>query len=115
MVKSLLVTIPAYLDAAILPAMVKQQYLAQYRALLAQLDTVQIPVDYNVSDPHNHALIVKEQAQMCVNILSAPEPNHSNELRQQLVDHCRKWDQVYQYNARELYPELMDIWDRYGY
>jgi sulfatase maturation enzyme AslB (radical SAM superfamily) len=115
MVKSLLVTIPAYLDAAILPAMVKQQYLAQYRALLAQLDTVQVPVDYNVSDPHNHALIVKEQAQMCVNILSAHEPNDSNELRQQLVDHCRKWDQVYQYNARELYPELMDIWDRYGY
>jgi hypothetical protein len=114
-VKSLLVTNPAYLEAAILPATVKQQYLTQYRDLLAQLDNVQIPAEYNASDPHNHVLIVKKQAQMCVNILSAPEPNNSDALRQQLVDHCRKWDQVYQYNARELYPELMDIWDRYGY
>ena len=114
-VKSLLVTKPAYLDAAILPAAVKQQYLAQYQSLLAELDTVQVPVDYNASDLHNNALIVKEQVQMCVNILSAPEPNDSNELRQQMVDHCRKWDQVYQYNARELYPELTDVWDQYGY
>lgn len=114
-VKSLLVTKPAYLEAAILPATVKQQYLTQYRDLLAQLDNVQVPVEYNASDPHNHVLIVKKQAQMCVNILSAPEPNNSNALRQQLVDHCRKWDQVYQYNARELYPELIDMWDRYGY
>ena len=114
-VKSLLVAKPAYLDAAILPATVKQQYLVQYQSLLAQLDTVQVPVDYNASDLHNNALIVKEQVQMCVNILSAPEPNDSDELRQQMVDHCRKWDQVYQYNARELYPELTDVWDRYGY
>ena len=62
-VKSLLVAKPAYLDAAILPATVKQQYLVQYQSLLAQLDTVQVPVDYNASDLHNNALIVKEQVQ----------------------------------------------------
>jgi hypothetical protein len=103
------------LDAAILPAKVKQQYIKTYQALIAKLDTIQVPVDYNTSDPNNIATIVKEQAQMYINVLSAPEPDNSDELRRQMVDHCRRWDQVYGYDARALYPELTEVWDRYGY
>ena len=114
-VKSLLVIKPAYLDAAILPAKVKQQYIKNYQALIAKLDTIQVPVDYNTSDPNNTATIVKEQAQMYINVLSASEPDNSDELRRQMVDHCRRWDQVYGYDARALYPELTEVWDRYGY
>ena len=114
-VKSLLVTKPDFLDAVILPAPVKQQYLVSYQALIDRLDAIKIPRDYNASDPHNTALIVKEQAHMCMNILTMPQPNNVDELYQQLVAHCCKWDQVYGYDARELYPELMQIWDRYGY
>jgi MoaA/NifB/PqqE/SkfB family radical SAM enzyme len=115
MVKSLLVNSPRFLDAVILPDTVKQQYLLSYQDLVGQLSTVQVPVDYNASDPHNHAINIKEQAQMCVSILSQPEPQDAMTLHQQMVDHCRKWDQVYQYNARELYPELAEIWDEHGY
>jgi hypothetical protein len=32
-----------------------------------------------------------------------------------LVEHCKKWDGVYNYNARQLYPELKEIWDQYDY
>jgi hypothetical protein len=114
-VKSLLVTDPQYLDAAILPDRVKQQYLSTYRSFLSQLEHIEIPVDYNASDPHNHAINVKEQAQMCVNILCQPEPAGAPELQRQMVEHCRRWDQVYEYNAKELYPELAEIWDQHGY
>jgi molybdenum cofactor biosynthesis enzyme MoaA len=114
-VKSLLVVKPNFLDAVILPAAVKQQYLVSYQALIDRLDEIKIPRDYNASDPHNTALIVKEQAHMCMNILTTPEPNNVDELHQQLVAHCCKWDQVYGYDARELYPELAQVWDRYGY
>ena len=114
-VKSLLVTKPDFLDAVILPYPVKQQYLESYQMLIDQLSHIQVPKDYNASDPHNNALIVKEQAHMCMNILSQPEPNNAEQLRQQMVDHCRKWDQVYRYDARALYPELKQVWDQYGY
>jgi len=114
-VKSLLVNTPAFLDAVILPDLVKKQYLNYYQDFINQLDHVQIPVDFNASDPHNSAMIIKEQAQMCMNILSQPQPSNTKELHQLMVDHCSKWDQVYKYNARELYPELQGIWDRYGY
>ena len=60
-------------------------------------------------------MIVKEQAYMCMNVLSQPEPDDVGELRQLMVEHCRKWDQVYGYDARALYPELTEVWDQYGY
>jgi len=114
-VKSLLVTKPDFLDAVILPIAVKQQYLESYQALIDRLGDIRIPQDYNASDPHNTALIVKEQAHMCMNILHSPDPTNVGELRQRMVDHCRKWDRVYDYDARALYPELADIWTQYGY
>ena len=50
-----------------------------------------------------------------MNVLSQPEPDDVGELRQLMVEHCRKWDQVYGYDARALYPELTEVWDQYGY
>jgi sulfatase maturation enzyme AslB (radical SAM superfamily) len=114
-VKSLLVNTPKFLDAAILPHTVKQQYLEHYQPLVNRLHHIQVPVDYNASDPHNHALIVKEQVQMCMNILTQPAPPDAEQQRQLMVEHCSKWDKVYGNDARALYPELAEVWDQYDY
>jgi sulfatase maturation enzyme AslB (radical SAM superfamily) len=115
MIKSMLVITPDFLNAVILPNSVKQQYLKHYQDLIDRLSHVQVPIDYNASDPHNYMQITKEQAQLCMNILTAPEPENADELRKLMVEHCKKWDQIYGYNARELYPELTEVWDQYGY
>ena len=114
-VKSLLVTDPRFLNAVILPDTVKQQYLEHYQVLLYRLNSVQVLRDYNASDPNNHHMIVKEQVQMCMNILRQPAPPDAEKQRKLMVDHCRKWDQVYGYNARALYPELVEVWTQYDY
>lgn len=114
-VKSLFVTNPKFLNPAVLSTAVKQQYLKRYQKMFDQLSETQVLSDYNASDPHNHAMIIKEQVQTCMNLLSAHEPNNIQELQRLMVDFCRKWDTVYQLNARELYPELTEVWDRYGY
>jgi hypothetical protein len=114
LIKSLLVTSPSFMNVGILPAAVKAQYLAQYTDILHQLDDTK-KLDYNVSDPNNYHLVIKQQAQGCINLLNLPEPSDIDQLHGQLVEHCRKWDRVYNYNARQLYPELAEIWDRYDY
>jgi hypothetical protein len=114
-VKSLLVNTPRFLDAVILPDTVKQQYLGYYQTMFDQLNNVQVPQNYNTSDPNNHALIVKEQVQMCMNVLAQPAPRDAQDLRRLMVEHCTKWDKVYGYDARALYPELADMWDQYDY
>jgi hypothetical protein len=114
-VKSLVVIKPGFLNAVILPNAVKQQYLKSYQDLLDRLGSIKIPIDYNASDPHNTTLIVKEQIHMYMNILSQPAPKDAEDLLQQMVQHCSKWDQVYGYDAKILYPELAEVWTQYDY
>jgi hypothetical protein len=103
------------LDANILPQNTKDQYIKKYQTLLNQLCNISELDDYNASDPHNHAVIVKEHVQMCMNVLSTATPDHAPQLYKELVVHCQRWDQIYGYDARKLYPELSMIWDQYGY
>lgn len=114
-IKSLLVDNPAFLSAQTLPYSVKQQYMAQYHTVLAMIDHMPDQLDYNASDPNNYQLTVRQQAHMCLNILSSPTPADVDQLHAALVQHCRKWDRVYGYDARSLYPELTEIWNQHAY
>jgi hypothetical protein len=114
-VKSNLCTEPRFLAAEILPESVKQLYRLKYLKFLDQLSTVDVDSDYNASDPNNHRRAIKEQAEMCLNILQTPTPNDSEAQLAELVRHCERWDRVYGYNARSLYPEFQPILDRHDY
>jgi len=114
-VKSNLCTEPRFLSAEILPNSIKQQYQSRYLKFLDQLSTVEVDSDYNASDPNNHRLTIKEQAEMCLNVLQTPTPDDSEQQLSELVRHCERWDRVYGYDARTLYPEFQQILDRYDY
>jgi hypothetical protein len=114
-IKSLQVTTPRFLNVEILPHTVKQQYINQFQHILDQLNSIELTQDYNVSDPNNYKLVVYQQVKMCMNMLLKDQPTDVEYQHQLLVSHCKKWDTVYQYDARELYPELTEIWDQYGY
>jgi hypothetical protein len=114
-VKSNLVTRPKFLDIRILPDIVKQQYIPKYQEFLNQFEFDCADIDYNASDPNNARLIVKEQAVLCLSALLAPAPHDAEQLLAQMVDHCRRWDLVYNADARILYPELTQVWDQYDY
>ena len=114
-VKSNLCFNPEFLHPAVLPISVKKHYLRSYRTLLEELTDINSDVDYNTSDSNNYRVVVKEQAQMIKFLLESPAPVEADILLQQLVEHCRRWDKVYNYDARTLYPELREVWDKYGY
>lgn len=114
LIKSLFVTAPRFLSAEILPTSVKQQYLQKYQVLADQL-TGNLQNDYNASDPNQYLSVAAQQVHACVNLLTSPVPDDSQQQLQAMVDHCRRWDQVYQMDARSLYPELAEVWDRYAY
>jgi len=114
-VKCNLCTDPRFLSAEILPEAIKQQYQLKYLKFLNQLADIKVDSDYNASDPHNYQLAIKEQAEMCLTILQTPTPDDSEAQLQQLVRHCERWDRVYGYDARKLYPEFREILDRYDY
>ena len=110
LVKSLLVNSPQYLDAVILPPKVKSQYLKSYE----KFDAISA-VDYNASDPGQLKNNISQQVNMVTNILKCDQPANADELLKHMVAHCRRWDTVYGYDARILYPELELVWDKHGY
>jgi hypothetical protein len=114
-VKSNLCYRPRFLNAEILPVEVKTQYQEPYQQLLKELEAVHTKHDYNASDPNNYALAVKEQVEMCLAVLQTPTPPDSAQQLERMVRHCERWDQIYGYDARELYPELQHILDQHGY
>ena len=115
MVKSNLCYEPRFLNAEILPSKTKLLYQKYYQEFLTQFDNVKADIDYNASDLNNHKLIIKEHAEMCLAILQTPEPDDYQVQIKKLVDHCRKWDDIYGYDARVSYPELTEILDQHGY
>jgi hypothetical protein len=114
-VKSNLCYRPRFLNAEILPADIKKQYLSKYQDFLTQLHDVSIDSDYNVSDPNNWRYVVKHEVEMCMNILQTPTPADSEQQLAEMIRHCERWDRVYGYDARVLYPEFDRILEQNGY
>ena len=114
-VKSNLCYRPRFLHPKMLPAKVKQLYQQRYIDFLSKLDSISINNDYNASDPNNYQLTIKHEAEMCLSLLQTDDPDDQEVEFKNLVEHCQKWDKVYGYDARALYPEFAEILDRYGY
>ncbi|CAB4138223.1 Radical_SAM domain containing protein [uncultured Caudovirales phage] len=114
-VKSNLCYRPEFLDARILPGTVKQLYLDRYQELDQQLKDIDVTGDYNASDPNNYRHTVKAQVELIRGLLTAPTPANNNLLLEQMIRHCERWDRVYGYNARALYPEWQELFDQHGY
>lgn len=117
MIKGLVVYDPAFFDARILPAEVRQHYLKKYYQLLDDynLHSVDCGVDYNESDPHQLKPIIKNQILQCINLLTAPCPDNSSELLDEMVVWCKRWDIIHKLNALVLYPELRKEFIQRGY
>lgn len=106
---------PKFLSIEVLPLSIKHQYRLLYLEFLAKLEHVNFTKDLNVSDPSNYQMVVKEQALTCLSMLSTTEIVDQEQQLELMVRHCEKWDKVYGYDARQLYPEFVEIFERYNY
>jgi sulfatase maturation enzyme AslB (radical SAM superfamily) len=114
LIKSLLVHDKPNLAVDLLPSAVKQQYLIPYVELNEKLSNYQLEGDFNESDPNNYLLSIKIAVTQAISLLEN-ETTEDAELLGKFVDTCKRWDQVYGFDAIALYPELAEIFIRYGY
>lgn len=116
-VKSLIVVHPRFLDASILPDDIKNLYLQRYENFLHErnLENIDISHDFNESDPNQMQRIIKTQVLRVIQMLKTPRPIDSDILLKNMVEHCRRWDQVGNLDARKLYPEFQKILDEHRY
>lgn len=115
-IKSNICTEPKFLNINVLPLSIRQGYVDNYQALLTEykLDD-SLDNDYNESDANNYKLVAKNQIVQMLSMLEQPVPDSQKVLLTQLLQHISNWDQVYKYNATEVYPELAELLIGYGY
>jgi hypothetical protein len=116
-IKSNVVHRPTFLRVAVLPMDVRKEYLKKYYALLKKytLEELDIELDFNESDPNQYKKIIKLAITQAIGLLNSPTHNNHNEELIKMVEHCKRWDKVYGYDATELFPELKDIFVKNGY
>jgi molybdenum cofactor biosynthesis enzyme MoaA len=106
---------PGFLDPKILPQHIKKSYIPNYLKLINQVNDTNDVSTFNASDRQNFKLIVKQWAQACVAALESQDTDSSEVLQSELINHCKKWDQVYNFDARSLYPEFSEMFIKHGY
>jgi len=117
LIKSNICTNPDYLDISTLPMNIRQEYKSRYLLLIEQhnLENLNLNTDYNESDPNNFRKVAKNQISQILEILDLPVPEDQDRRLKDLVRHLDRWDRVFGFDARTLYPELTNILDNHGY
>jgi sulfatase maturation enzyme AslB (radical SAM superfamily) len=108
LMKASLVTNPVFLKTSVLPKEIRQEYKKNYQKLIITNSDI---VDINESDPNNYKKVIAQYAHQAINLLDQEQTLGIAEM----VEHMKKWDKVYKYDARKLYPELKEILDEHGY
>lgn len=116
-VKALLVTTPQYLDVRVLPQSVRIGYLKYYDKLQEDLvlEVDDSNLDFNESDPNQFRRVILNQVQLCQRLLQAPNLDDADTLQAEMIFWCKRWDEIYGYDARSIYPEWIPMLDKHGY
>jgi sulfatase maturation enzyme AslB (radical SAM superfamily) len=112
MIKSLLVTNPAYLNVNVLPMTVKLEYKEKYQMLFEKLSSIDCQSILNESDPNNYLKSIKIQIEQILLMLQQPS---NEDLLGELVRTCKRWDEELGFNAVDLYPELTSVFKAHDY
>jgi sulfatase maturation enzyme AslB (radical SAM superfamily) len=112
MIKSLLVTNPAYLNVNVLPMTVRLEYKEKYQMLLEKLSSIDCQSILNESDPNNYLKSIKIQIEQVLSMLQQPS---NEDLLGELVRTCKRWDEELGFNAIDLYPELTSVFKAHDY
>lgn len=117
LIKSNLCTDPDFLDIPTLPMNIRRIYKTQYLSLIDRygLGDIDVASDYNESDPNNFRRVSKNQILQIMEILDLPEPWDQEQRLSNLAQHLDRWDRVFGFDARELYPEFSHILEKHGY
>ena len=114
-IKSNICTDPKFLGIGVLPGSIRKSYIANYEKLISDYELTDVGTDYNESDPHNYRPVAMNQITQMIHMLSAPDTFNQKTLLLELCRHIQSWDQIYGYNAKQVYPELAELLTEHGY
>ena len=117
LIKSLWVDFPVYMDVKNLSKEISNQYIETYKKFIKdnELEGIDHRLDYNESDQHEFKKLIKKDVDSILNALSSERIDRADDNLKELTSWCKRWDPLYKFDARSLYPEFKEMFGTYGY
>jgi pyruvate-formate lyase-activating enzyme len=112
------VTNPNFLNVTTLPVDLRRQLLPQYQQLEQELkEQVAQEVDSIAfgSDPSKISQVLLNETQSMIKLLQAPDPANAKQLQTDMINWMIRWDQEFNLDAREYFPEYKNWLDQMNY
>ena len=100
---------PDYLQISVLPIGLRQKFIQRYvdvKNKIAPSDIKTLATGRNVGALN---IQLRRECDAMIAMLTAPEPDNVQELRQRLSQWLMRWDQEYRLNAYDHYPEYREF------
>jgi len=106
-VKALVVNGPPHLQVSVLPKDIRETYKEPYYKLITE--NIHSDINHSVSSNSQH--LVSMYAQQAISLLDQEQTSGFEEL----IMHMKRWDPIYKYDAKKLYPELTEYLNEFKY
>lgn len=116
-IKSRMVDHPRHLQPNVIPKKIRETWQQPYLDLVSEygLDLDSPVADINESHYDNVKPIAANTVKQALSFLALPNEVDQQEQLGKMIDLMSTWDQEYQLDARQEYPELLELLDKYGY
>lgn len=110
---------PGYLQISVLPSSLRQQFIKHYESVRDSIDLNQftglatgLATGRNVGTLN---MTLRRECDAMINLLRVPEPSNIKELQTKLATWLQRWDNEYELNAYDYYPEYREFLDAIQY
>jgi len=100
---------PDYLQISVLPLTLRKTFIPQYQAVKDSIVPSGITALATGRSTGTLDVTLRRECDAMIAMLSAPEPDNVLELRQQLSEWLMRWDQEFDLDARDYYPEYREF------
>ena len=116
-IKSRMVDHPPHLRPNVIPKQIRDTWQQPYLDLISEynLDLESTVSDINESHYDNVNPIAANTIKQALSFLALPDEIDQREQLGKMIDLMRTWDKEYKLDARQEYPELIELLDQYAY
>ena len=112
------VTRPSYFNVTVLPLQLRRTLIPRFLDLQDDLTNLVGQETHTIafgSDPNRISQVLLNETKSMINLLQQPEPDNAQQLQQEMIDWMMRWDQEFDLDARNYFPEHRHWLEKMGY
>jgi hypothetical protein len=101
-----------------LPLQLRRTLVPRFLDLQDELENLVAKETHTIafgSDPNRISQVLLNETKSMIKLLQQPEPDNAQQLQQEMIDWMMRWDQEFDLDARNYFPEHRHWLEKMGY